>query len=284
MGSVRGTTGFKGKKHDLDKFYTKASIAAQLIPLIPELNSYEVIIEPSAGSGSFLSALSSCLHLLHPEVTVKGYDLDPESDNIEEADWFAIDKSQFIDHKTLVVGNPPFGTSGNLAMRFIKESSFADAIAFVLPRSFRKESVKRRIPANFWNTLENDTPKNSFTLNEKNYDINCVFQVWKKEHAKRPYTRSKSTSHLISFVTKDNADFRIQRVGGNAGKASLDIERSISSNYFAKNTSKLSTNDLIDLINSLEYPTRDHSAGPRSLAKGELIPVLEEAFQKHYSK
>lgn len=37
----------------IDKFYTKTAIAAECIGLIPDLSSYSLIIEPSAGNGSF---------------------------------------------------------------------------------------------------------------------------------------------------------------------------------------------------------------------------------------
>ena len=39
----------------IDKFYTQIKIAKECIDLVPELNSYDLIIEPSAGSGSFSS-------------------------------------------------------------------------------------------------------------------------------------------------------------------------------------------------------------------------------------
>ena len=79
-------------------------------------------------------------------------------------------------------------------------------------------------------------------------------------------------------MTKENADFRIQRVGGNAGKASLDLDRSSQSNYFIKNKTSLSNKDFIDLINSLTFPTIEFTVGPKSLSKGELISILEEAI------
>ena len=42
----------RNKKHDKDKFYTKPSTAIKLISLI-NLKNYDVVIEPSAGNGSF---------------------------------------------------------------------------------------------------------------------------------------------------------------------------------------------------------------------------------------
>ena len=39
----------------IDKFYTQIEVAKECINLIPELDTYDLIIEPSAGSGSFSS-------------------------------------------------------------------------------------------------------------------------------------------------------------------------------------------------------------------------------------
>ena len=55
----------------IDKFYTQIKIAKECIDLVPELDSYDLIIEPSAGSGSFSSQLD-CL----------AYDIEPENNNI----------------------------------------------------------------------------------------------------------------------------------------------------------------------------------------------------------
>lgn len=53
----KGTTKSGGRKHDLDKFYTKPEIAVQCILKIKNLGSFNTIIEPSAGNGSFSKQL-----------------------------------------------------------------------------------------------------------------------------------------------------------------------------------------------------------------------------------
>ena len=276
MGKPTGTTGSKGKKHELDKFYTKQDIANYFLSTVSNLPEYDLIIEPSAGGGVFLKALSL---VGVPSNKVKGYDLDPESDDIEKADWFQVNKEQFRGKRVLVLGNPPFGISGNLAMRFIRESSFADTIAFIIPRSFKKDSVKDRVPGNLWLVHEEDTPKNSFTLDGEDYDVPCVFQIWEKQESKREVSKKATLSEYIDFTSRQNADFRIQRVGGNAGKASLNLDRSVSSNYFVKNKTDISTEELVAIINKINFKTRDYSTGPRSLSKAELITELEETLR-----
>lgn len=267
----KGTTKNLGNKHPLDKFYTKEKIVKQCLSLL-NLNEYDCIIEPSAGSGAFSNQISG----------VHAFDISPENENIERADFLTLSKEIFQDYENiLVVGNPPFGTSGKLAYKFIVESmSFADTVAFILPRGFKKDTMKNRIPLNFWLAVEQDLPDKSFTLEGKDYSVPCVFQIWKKAEELREKKTYPLTTELFTFVKKEEADFRIQRVGGKAGKASRELGVSETSNYFVKNTSPHSTDFLIAVINELSYPTIDHTTGPKSLSKGEIIYSLEEQLKK----
>lgn len=83
---------------------------------------------------------------------------------------------------------------------------------------------------------------------------------------------------MFDFTTKDRADFRIQRVGGNAGKASFDLTKSASSNYFIVNKSNKTNEDFVKYINTLIFPSISFTVGPKSLSKGELISIIEESF------
>lgn len=255
-----------GNKHLLDKFYTKPETALSLIQQL-DLSTYDYIIEPSAGSGAFSGNIDGCL----------AYDLSPEQEDIVEADWLTLDKSEFKDKKCLVIGNPPFGTGGNLAMKFILESAeFADTIAFILPKSFKKESKKNAIPLDYHVIVEEDLPANSFTLNGKDYSVPCVWQVWVKKDTLRQKTVFKRTTELFDFVSKDNADFRIQRIGGRAGIAGRNLDFSPNSSYFVKNMSTYTVDELIGHVNSIDFTVVNDTVGPRSLSKPELISLLEQ--------
>lgn len=264
--SVKGTSKSLGNKHELDKFYTKEDVVDQCLSYI-DFDKHDCIIEPSAGSGAFSNKING----------IHAFDLLPEDLNIIQADWLKLDKTQFNKfNNILVIGNPPFGTSGSLAYSFIVESmKFSNTVAFILPKGFKKESMKNRIPLNFSLTEEIDLPKDSFTLEGKDYSVPCVFQIWEKTESLRSKILYRNTTELFKFVKKEHADFRIQRVGGKAGKASIDTNSSVSSNYFFKNTSIYSTEKLIEEINNISFPSVDHTTGPRSLPKGELIQCLE---------
>lgn len=266
---MKGTTGSQGAKNILDKFYTKDATVEDCLSNL-NLNEYDCIIEPSAGNGSFSSRIPN----------VHAFDIAPEDDGIEYANWLTLDKSVFKKYTNiLVIGNPPFGKQGALAYKFLKESmSFANSVAFILPKSFKKDSTKNRIPRNFFLTFEKDLPEESFTLNGREYAVPCVFQIWvKSKNKKRILQKTSFRTDLFEFTSRERADFRIQRVGGNAGKAFKDVSScSRQSNYFIKNTSNFDTDCLIQAVNDSDFPTISDTVGPKSLSKGELIRQVEK--------
>lgn len=238
------------------------------------IDDADCIIEPAAGDGSFVDCLD--------DKNLYSFDIEPESSSIKKADWFNVDKSMFQSYNNiLVIGNPPFGSQGVLAMKFIKESIFADRIAFILPMSFKKHSIQNRIPLNFWLEREIELPRNSFLLNGAEYHAPSVFQVWKKRENNRDKVRLSTNSDYISFTNKESADFRVRRVGGNAGVASKDLDYSEASNYFMKNQSVISTDTVIDLINATNFPSREYTVGPFSISKGELVEETNEVFNEY---
>ena len=213
---------------------------------------------------------------------VKAYDIAPAAENIIEADWLKLDKTEFNQyHNILVCGNPPFGEQSKLAIDFFNEAAkFANTIAFILPLSFKKDSVQNRLSLNFLLVNELILQDCIFYLqNKEEIKVPCVFQVWQKTNTPREKVKLKTTTSLFDFVNKEQADFRIQRVGGNAGKASFDLTKSPSSNYFIKNNTSISNKDFVNLINSLSFPTISFTVGPKSLSKGELIAIIEENIQ-----
>lgn len=264
-----GITKSGGQKHDLDKFYTMPAIAKSCIDLL-DLSQFSLVIEPSAGAGSFSTQL--------PHGTI-ALDLNPEDDGIIKQDFFEYLPPE-TSGKILVIGNPPFGQQNSLALKFINHAArFADTIAFIIPRSFDKESLKQRVDKNFHLVSSTVLPPKSFTLNGIPYAVPCVFQVWERGTQPRIDVAQRVVTHHFRFVKKnDNPDLSIRRIGGNAGKASMNTDVSDQSNYFVTNTSILSTDELVTHINSLHFPTRDMGVGPRSISKGELIAVLEESL------
>lgn len=266
----KGTTKSRGQKSSLDKFYTNKDVSKRCIDLVGDLSLYDDIIEPSAGSGSFSSQIKSCL----------AFDLEPEGEGIKQADWFKVDKSQFSKN-SLVIGNPPFGVQSNLAVDFFNESAkFAKTIAFILPLSFKKDSVQNRLDLNFELINEFVLERNSFTLDGNLYDVPSVFQVWQRAEVQRKKISMPMTSSNFDFTDRDKADIRVPRVGGNAGRASLDLNGAKSSNYFIRNKTKLSNEDFVELINSITFPGVAYTVGPKSLPKGEMVYEIDSKIKE----
>lgn len=269
------TTKSLGQKDALDRFYTKPEVAEYCVSLIPNLKDY-IVLEPSAGNGAF-----SDLFPLNSEAI----DIAPQKDDIKQMDFFDWEyKPNSTACRLLVVGNPPFGAQASLAIKFFNHAAeYATTIAFIVPRSFRKVSVQNRLSLDFVLVKDVDLPKNSFILNGKDYDVPVCFQIWARSPIKRAKVKMKTTSDFVRFTSDSSeADFRIQRVGGNAGKVFEDKNGATSSNHYIVNTSTIPTSDLIALCRTLEYPSINDVVGPKSLPKSELIEVLEEKIKETY--
>ena len=268
-----GTTKSKGQKEINDKFYTKRDISKLCIDML-NLSDFDLIIEPSAGNGSFSKQIENCI----------AYDLVPEDESIIQQDFFELDITQFNDKKVLTIGNPPFGVQNNLAISFFnKAAKYSDTIAFILPKSFMKESIQKKLDLNFHLEKFIELPYNSFILNGEEYGVNCIFQIWKKKNTKRIVKQKIFCYSYIEFGNVNDFDFIVRRVGGNAGKAYILKEGetvSTQSNYFIKNKTSLSNEALVNIINGIKMDAVNYSVGPRSLSKIELIEYLEKEFNE----
>ena len=128
----------KGLKRDcIDKYYTNDEIVELCIYNIKKyltIDDNDLIIEPSAGNGSFINHIKSLTD------NYKFYDIEPENDEIIKQDYLILDINEFKKfNKIHIIGNPPFGRQSSLAIKFIKKScEFCYSISFILPRSFKK--------------------------------------------------------------------------------------------------------------------------------------------------
>jgi len=226
-----------------------------------------MIIEPSAGSGAFSRQIEGCIAV----------DIHPEEQGILKADFLKWKPDSYNKEKTLVIGNPPFGKQCSLAIKFIKHSStFASTIAFILPKSFKKESIQARIPRDFHLSLEVEIPDNSFTLNGNDYSVPCVFQIWKhKPGIYRELSKIGKLPKDFSW-TKDSklANIAIRRVGVYAGKAFTDINNLSSQSHYFLTVPEDKKDLVVDNLNSINWQ-HNNTTGPRSISKKEFQNVLE---------
>jgi hypothetical protein len=252
----------KFRSNEMDKFYTKPSVASMCID---ELKKHAIgtWIEPSAGSGAFVDAVD------HEVIAL---DIEPGRNDIVKQDFLTW-VSPYT-HCT-VFGNPPFGRQSTLARKFIKHAStFADVIGFILPRSFSKPSMQKAFPLEFHLVSEIPIEKDAFLVNGLPYNVPCVFQVWKRMEQER--TLPVLEKRQWSYVKKsDLHDIAVRRVGVYAGKCMLpDESLSVQSHYFIKLPDGNNTEAVVEHLCNTVFPT--NTTGPRSLSKDEINVVLDE--------
>ena len=262
-----------------DKFYTASFVVKKCIDLVKkhiDIQKNDMCIEPSAGNGSFINDIKTLFK------NYRFYDLKPENAEIIEQNYLEFDYNVIIkkpNSKIHIIGNPPFGRQSSLAIKFIKKScEYCDSISFILPKSFKKNSLKKHFPLNFHLICEYDLPKNSFIIDKNDYDVPCVFQIWIKKDIERTLPK-KLITNKYNFVKKtDEHDISFRRVGVNAGYISKETEdKSIQSHYFIKFDTEL-TDVLFNKLKNSNYDCKNNTCGPKSISKQELIKEFNKLF------
>jgi len=259
------------KRNIIDKFYTKPEIATHCLQYLKDhiqIGENDIIIEPSAGNGSFISGIKSLTSQF------KFYDIAPEHPEIIQQDYLTgnyggLDAEFDNIH---VVGNPPFGRQSSLAIQFIKKScNFCNSVSFILPKSFKKESLQKSFPLHFHLVFEQDISHNSFLVENVEHDVPCVFQIWVKKPHMRDAAIKLSPNNFVFVDKTAEPDISFRRVGVNAGKIDKKIEeKSIQSHYFIKFTNGKCIEENMEKISKIQYDF-NNTVGPKSISKQELI-------------
>ena len=174
-----------------DAFYTDRAVARRCVDQFLDICrkqrialSHYTFIEPSAGEGCFYDCL--------PDNTI-GLDISPRAGNIRQADFLTWQPERA--GKYIVIGNPPFGHRGAIALAFIKRAFlFADMVAFILPMSFysngKGSNMKRTIALGATLLHNQPLPAEAFYWPDPGniLSVNTVFQVWKKGAGKSVFT------------------------------------------------------------------------------------------------
>lgn len=190
-----------GKKRILtDQFYTKPEISSKCIKEFLKVikpKKSDVILEPSAGSGSFSDYFCD-----KKKYTLDAFDIDPKKEYIQKKDFLSLDTNVYKNKKVHCIGNPPFGRQSSIAKKFIKKNAtFCSSISFILPKSFRKPSFQTSFPINFHLETEIDLEKDAFTIEGKSHNVPCIFQIWVKKEKER-YIEPKIKEKGFHFVKK----------------------------------------------------------------------------------
>jgi len=261
----------------LDKFYTILEYSKKCIDKTFELydiSKYDLIIEPSAGNGSFLTQINSDNKI--------GIDISPEHNDIIKKDFFEYDPPT-NKKNIIVIGNPPFGKVSSLAIKFFNHSAkWANVIAFIIPRTFRKISVQNKLDKMFHLVYDEDVPNKPCCFSPS-MNVKCCFQIWEKKNIKRSLI-NLSTKHcdwkFLGYgpidikgqpTPPDGADFAIRAYGGKIGEIkTIDLNklRPKSWHWIKSNIEII---ELINRFNQLDYSNSLNTARQNSMGKGELV-------------
>lgn len=269
-------------KKRLDQFYTNHLTAYEcVLDLEREVGRFDAwssFVEPSAGSGNFLKLLPA---------NAIGVDIDPRCSGVIKEDYMTWTPPEKLD-RCLVIGNPPFGKNSSLAVNFFnKSATFADTIAFILPRTFRKSSIVNRLDAKFHLVYERVLPIDSFHTPEGDARaVSTCFQIWRRSNEIRKAESRKSRTHSDwDWVSAaDDATHAIRRVGAAAGKLVSHQHASPASHFFIR--SKVDDLDArwefvwtdYWLVESNFNPKWDVAGNP-SLTKEEIVFYYELALK-----
>ncbi len=164
---------------ELFQFYTKPEVASQcwehLIHTLPTVNrsvSDLYFVEPSAGTGSFFELMPTKRRL--------GIDIHPKCENVIIQDFFKVTLLPYPPKDTVIIGNPPFGKRGKLAVAFFNHAALlADIVAFIVPVNFRKYIVHKKLSEDMRFISKLELQRDSFYLeSDKSYSVNTEFQIW----------------------------------------------------------------------------------------------------------
>ncbi|WP_303924049.1 hypothetical protein [Ureaplasma parvum] len=194
-----------------DMFFTDNETAKELIEHTMSFisknynlnfNDY-TFLEPSAGDGSFYN-------IFPKEYKKIALDVEPKSEGIAKQDFFTFKPEN--NNKYIIIGNPPFGLRGQLALKFINyAASFTDFICFVLPPLFNsngKGSPMLRVDEKL-KLVDEISIKNDFYYpNKAKIKIHAIFQIWTKienEKIKHKDIKNKK-SEYIKVIALSNGD------------------------------------------------------------------------------
>jgi hypothetical protein len=270
------------RQEGLDKFYTIPIYSKKCIDKVIELyniKNWDLIVEPSAGNGSFLNQI--------PSDNKIGIDICPENENIIKQDFF-----EYIPPENkkniLVIGNPPFGRVSSLAIKFFNHSAkWANVIAFIIPRTFRKISVQNKL-CNLFHLVYDEEVSNKPCCFSPPMMVKCCFQIWEKKDFKRQIIELPTKHNdwdFLPFGPIDDkgqptppigADFALRAYGGKIGFINIDNLENLRPKSWHWIKSNINKEIIIKNFNELNYSNSLNTARQNSMGRGELVNLYTE--------
>lgn len=270
------------RKEGLDKFYTSESFAKECVDCLFEHFSrtrFDLVVEPSAGNGSFVRQLSNLAN-------VDAIDIAPEDASIRKEDFFRFRPST-VYRRVLVVGNPPFGRGCSLAIRFFNHAAeWADVIAFIVPRTFRRRSVQNKLCLDFHLVNDMEVPVRPCVFHPT-MSVKCCFQIWQRRAEPRAPLRIP-TSHphweFLKYGPLDErgqptppagASFAIRAYGGNIGEIRATSLHTLRPKSWHWIRAIESPSVLIERFSNLDFSEAENTARQNSMGRAELVSLYQ---------
>lgn len=258
-----------------EQFYTPRALAEELTGLalgyIADWQNRS-FLEPAAGTGSFLQALTK-----HGVKSITAIDKDPKHPDVSQNDYL-----DFVPPQSglVTLSNPPFGRNNALSIPFFNHAAgHSDYIAFLVPRSWRKWSVQNRLDANFHLILDRDvfvSYENEFgePLSSRN-ELRTCFQIWERRDYQRELI-AVPNNQLVKKSSPQNADLALRVFGFGCGSVLRDFERRPNTTLMFLEVGDPRVFDHIDALDYQRF-TRN-TAYTEALAFSELNYLLNEAI------
>ena len=179
----------------------------------------------------------------------------------------------------VIVGNPPYGSGGNLAIKFLNKcGDLSDDVRLVLPLSLRKVSCQNKVRLDMICVEDTILPDSTFPGS-----IRTVLQRWVKTDSVREKVKTLTTHPDFEFLPygrRFEADCMIGRMGaGPAGKVKTEnFTEYAESHYFLKTTSPKIVDNLSSITKELRESAFKDTNGRPSLSKHELISIYINNF------
>lgn len=207
-----------------EQFYTPVETATwvvkHVLEQVPEAAS-KTWLEPSAGTGSFITALNS-----FGMKRIIAMDIEPHHRDVVRQDFLEWSPTA---NNVVAIGNPPFGRNNSLSIPFFNKcAEIASTIAFIVPRSWRKWSVTNRLDMNFICISDENLAINYVDVNGEDIyarnNLRTCLQIWKR--AETPREPVKILDHgFVQKVSPAEADIAIRVFGYGCGTVLSEFPR-----------------------------------------------------------
>ncbi len=278
MKTKPGNTRVTGK----EQYYTPIDQAKKILDRVLRNNDFShdtPFLEPAGGTGAFVRAA-----LEKGFRNISTIDIEPKHELVMKADFLA---TNLDITGAICVTNPPFGRNNSLSIPFFnKAAEYADLIAFVVPRSWRKWSVINRLDREFklvddWDLTIDYVDEDENASHGVGNLRTCV-QVWKRTPGSTRKIIKVNDYGIIEKTSPENADVSFTLFGYGCGTVKTDFLRKENTTqaFFKLNHPKA-----LEALTSVDFSQfYNHTAYTEALGMQEINFLLNDYLELESNK